>query len=194
MEPLLSRTGVPYWPNEGEHRPLAPPRKIRSPIIYALVFFAVFLGLQWLWDTALGSPFGKFWIDVLTVRSAVALIDILTPHTAAVASDRTIAAPGGGLNVLPGCDGTDLLFLLTAAFVVCPIPWMSRLRGIAVSLALVFVLNEIRILALFYAARADKSLFDLLHTIVAPVVLITIATLFFYVWVHRAFRRLAPPV
>jgi len=193
MEPLLSKTGVPYWPNQGEDRPPVPPPKFHSLIAYTFVFFAVFLGLQWLWGTALGTAFGKFWIDTLTIEPAVTLINALTPQVGAVADGRTIKAPGGGLNVLVGCDGTDMLFLLVAAFVAAPISWASRLRGIVVSVLLVLALNEVRILVLFYAVRTDKSLFDLLHTIVAPVILIAISTLFFYAWVHRAFRSLAPP-
>jgi hypothetical protein len=49
-------------------------------------------------------------------------------------------------------------------------------------LMLIYVVNEIRILMLFYAFRTDKALFQLLHGTIAPLALIAIAGLFYHYW------------
>jgi exosortase/archaeosortase family protein len=191
MRPLLSYSGVPYLPNQGEGPPQTPGQP-RPFIFYVLVYFVVFSSLQIVWSGARGTPLERFWVDTLTVKPAVVLINAFTPKVGAVSYGTSIKAAGGGLNILNGCDGTDMLFLLTAAFVCCPLSWALRLRGLGTSVMIVLAFNQARILALFYAFRADKTLFDLLHTTVAPVVLIALATLFFYACVNRSLRTLAP--
>ena len=64
-------------------------------------------------------------------------------------------------------------------------PWRARLGGVLVGTVLVFVLNQGRILALFYAYRSDKPLFDLLHGTLAPLLLIALSALFFLFWLKR---------
>ena len=68
-------------------------------------------------------------------------------------------------------------------------PWRTRLAGLGLGIVLVYLLNEARVLALFYAYRSDRALFDLLHSVVAPVVLIAAAAAHFYAWAYR--ERLA---
>lgn len=163
-------------------------RAARRPWVAGLVFVLVFLAQQALWSQAKGTALERLWIDTATVKSAVALIDLISPDIQAVAHGSRIKAPGGGINVLNGCEGTDILFLLAAAFLAFPMPWRSRLAGLGLGLALVYLLNEARILALFYAYRSDRALFDLLHTVVAPIALIAAAAAYFHAWTYRQRR------
>lgn len=64
------------------------------------------------------------------------------------------------------------MFLLAAAFA-------------ALRLALVFMPNQGRILALFYAYRAERGLFDALHTLALQSLLIALLTLYVHVFLHR---------
>ncbi len=109
-----------------------------------------------------------------------------------MAQGSRIAADGGGLNVLFGCEGTDVVFMLAAAFAVFPMPGRWRLWGMACGLLWVFVLNQLRIASLFYAFRSDKEWFDLLHNIAAPLVMITLTGGFFHLWVLGVERRALP--
>jgi exosortase/archaeosortase family protein len=89
---------------------------------------------------------------------------------------------GGGLNILNGCEGVEVAFLLIAALCAMPGSHRRRLCGMAVGVSLVFMLNQARILALFYAFRYDKVLFSLLHGTVAPLAMIACTVLFVAVW------------
>jgi exosortase/archaeosortase family protein len=130
-----------------------------------------------------------FVVHDCTVRPAVALVNLLTPTIHARAQKITLTAPGGGgLNIVNGCEGTEALFLLAAAFAVAPLSWGSRLLGFALGIGVVFVVNQARILALFYAFRNDASLFDLLHGSITPIAVILLVCAYFYGWLVYAPR------
>lgn len=158
----------------------------------AVLFLAVFAALQALWAAGRGTWIERVWIEDLTVRSATLIINALSPAAHAEAKGSRIAAAGGGLNILQGCEGVEVVFMLAAAFVAFPMRARLRLYGLASGLVFVFALNQLRILALFYAFRNDRQLFDLLHTTVAPLVLIVLTGLFFHFWAARAQRAGAP--
>lgn len=145
-------------------------------------FLALFLLLQGLWAGARGTTIEHLVIDRATVRSATAAINLLTPEVRAVADGSHIRAPGGGINILNGCEGIEIIFLLVAALCVFPASWRQRFLGIASGTLFVFALNQVRILALFYAYRADKALFGLLHGTVAPVAMIACSVVFLLLW------------
>ncbi|MDL2337719.1 MAG: archaeosortase/exosortase family protein [Pseudomonadota bacterium] len=170
--PLPAQTDEP-WP-------------LRSLLRRALAFVLVFMALQAGWEAARGSWVERLWVNELTVRSAAAAIDLLTPEVNAVPQGSRIVAPGGGLNVLFGCEGTDVVFMLAAAFAVFPMPVRMRVLGLLTGWIWVFVLNQVRIAALFYSFRADRGLFDLLHTTAAPLVMIASTGLFFHLWLRHA--------
>ena len=159
---------------------------LKAFFLRGVAFILLFMVFQACWEGARGTWIERFWVHDLTVRSATALINLTTPQMQAVPQGARIVAPGGGLNVLFGCEGTDVLFLLAAAFAVFPLPARVRLRGLLSGLILVFLLNQLRIVALFYAFRSDRAMFDLLHTTAAPLLMIALSGLLFHFWLKRA--------
>lgn len=157
----------------------------RAPIWrVGLVFLLALLALQSGWSALRGSAAERAVIDQATVGTAVALVRQLTPEVDAQARGARIQAPGGGINVLNGCEGTEVLFLLWAALLAAPLSWRWRLQGALLGVVWVFTLNQMRLLALFYSYRGDREVFNLLHGLVAPGVLVA-ATLLFVAWVYR---------
>jgi exosortase/archaeosortase family protein len=132
----------------------------------------LYAAASWLWSTSRDTAIEHWVVHTLTVKPASGLINWFTPDVAAVAQDYSIRAAGGGINVLNGCEGIDLLILIVSALLVAPLAWRWRVAGIALSLPLVWLLNQGRLLSLFYANRIDKELFGVLHGTVAPLVLI----------------------
>jgi len=162
-----------------------PPRL--GPVATVLVFMAVFFGLQWGWESAHGTGLERLVIDQATVQPAAWLASLITPDIQPYAQGPRLKAQGGGINILNGCEGTDVLFLLIAAFAVAPLFLKPRLTGLLIGAVLVYVLNQGRILALFYAWRADRGLFEMLHGYVGPLVLVALVAIFFHLWLqaHR---------
>jgi exosortase/archaeosortase family protein len=157
----------------------------------ATLFVLTFVLLQIGWQRLQGSAFERLVIDEGTVRPAVLLVNFLTPSVHAQAVGAAMRATGGGLNILNGCEGVEALFLLLAAFAAASLPWRRTLSGVAVGVLLVFVINQIRILALFYAYRADRDLFDALHGTVTPIAVMLCVLGFFYFWIYGTSDRQA---
>lgn len=168
-----------------------------APVIgRTLAFVLIFMALQAGWEALRGTWVERLWIHDVTVGVATGLINLLTPGVQAVAVGSRITSPGGGLNVLLGCEGTDVLFMLTAAFCLAPLPWRTRWLGWLCGLVWVFALNQARIAALFYAFRADRELFHQLHSTAAPLLMVVLTGLFFHLWLQRGApqRGFAAPV
>lgn len=180
-----SPTGVPYLADStsGMAGPLQ--RVAMSPLRRIVLFIVVFVALQALWLAAAGSFVERMVIDKATVQVATTWIHLLTPDLPVFAAGPRLTAPGGGINVLKGCEGTDVLFLLLAAFAVADLSWRRRLIGVLLGATLVYLLNQARVVALFYAYRQDKALFDLLHGTLGPLVLVVVVGLFFFAWLQQ---------
>jgi exosortase family protein XrtM len=148
-------------------------------------FLAIFVALQSLYDAAKGTWIERFVIDQATVKTAAWFINTLDLSVNVAAIGTRLRAPGGGINIINGCEGTDVLFLMIAAMLIAPLSLKGRLSGIAVGIAFVFLLNQVRIIALFYSFRADKAFFEMLHGVVAPLLLIVATAAFFMYWLGK---------
>jgi exosortase/archaeosortase family protein len=153
-----------------------------------LVFVMVIALLQCGWKLARDTAVERAVIHVATVQTSVALIHLLTPEVQAQAQGARIRAPGGGINILNGCEGTEALFLLIAAMAAHRASWRQRLVGFVAGTVAVFGLNQLRVLALFYSFRSDPALFDQLHGLVTPLLLIGAAVILFAAWADWARR------
>jgi exosortase family protein XrtM len=161
------------------------PRLIRQTVL-VVGFLTLYVAFHTIWVQAQGTWLERLVVDKGTVAAAAAVIDALNPRLGVFAQGTRIVGPVGSLSVLPGCDGTEAMFLLAAAFLVYPQPIARGITGFAIGAALVYVLNLLRIVTLFYAARSDTRWFELLHAYVAPTLLIALTGLFFLLWVSRS--------
>jgi exosortase family protein XrtM len=161
------------------------PRALGRQII---VFLIVFAALQLSWQMLQGSVVQELVVNDFTVVAATGFANWLTPTLHAQAIQNSIYSYSGSLNIINGCDGMEALFVLIAAFALAPLPWRSRAFGLLLGLPFVFVVNQIRILALFYANRSDHGLFELLHGTVTPIAVIIFICGYFYAWLRRAHR------
>lgn len=152
---------------------------------FASIFLVVFFVLQYGYSTTRGTAFEHLVIDVATVRPSVAAINLIAPQEQAQATGHRITSPQGGLSVLNGCEGTESIFLLLAAMTAFTTPWKHKLKGALLGTLFVYVLNQVRIVALYFAAHHDRHWFDLLHGYVAPTLIIVLACLFFLGWASR---------
>jgi exosortase/archaeosortase family protein len=157
----------------------------RHPMRLLAIFLAVFFALQYAWEVSRGSQLERVVIDQATVAPAARLINALWPEQGATAQGYRIVSPQGRLNILNGCEGLETLFLLVAAIAAYPFTWRARLQGLGLGLPLVFVLNQARIVTLWYAFIHDRALFGVLHGVVLPLLLVAICLVFFLAFMVR---------
>src|SRR5262249_20569242 len=85
-------------------------------------------------------------------------------------------------NILPGCEGTELFFLLFAGVVAFPASWRARVTGLAIGLPIVLVFNVFRVTALYAIVRYAPAEFELAHGYVAPTFFVVSLGVLFRAW------------
>ena len=150
---------------------------------YSTTFLLLFVSLQFLYQTSRDTELHRFWLEQLTVVPSAAVISWITPQETVIAQGHSLRSPYVRLSVFNGCEGTEVILLLVSALLALRLPWRQTLSSIFLGVLLVYVVNQARIITLYYCLRFDRSLFDSLHGIIAPLAIIAIATLFFLYWV-----------
>jgi exosortase family protein XrtM len=148
----------------------------------AIIFVALFFAMQFSYELCRGSSFEHWVIGDLTVKPTARVLQWLSPEVGVQALGNQLRAAGGGLVVKKGCEGVEIMFMLVAAFAAACMSWRRKLLGLGLGLVVVFVLNQIRLVGLFYAYRYNSELFGLLHGTVAPIVLVLLVGLYSLAW------------
>jgi exosortase/archaeosortase family protein len=117
-------------------------------------------------------PGGQALIDRVTVIPAAGALGLLRPDDLVRAQGALLVWPGGRLRLQAGCDGLEVLVLLAAATLVAPLGWRRGLVTLFGGVLLVWLLNQARLLVLYMSFRHARDSFDLLHTLVAPLLVL----------------------
>ncbi len=154
-------------------------------------FLTLFMLLSLGWASLAGGE-AHFWvIERLTVAPAAQLLGWIDPALGVSAQGDQLKAKGGGLRVAGGCEGMDIALLMISGVLCADVGWRQRLLGLVAGSLLVFALNQTRVVGLFYAFRHDREQFDLLHTVVMPLVMVLLLGAFFFAWLGRVGHKAA---
>jgi exosortase family protein XrtM len=158
--------------------------RARHRVIYVVLFLAIFGALDYGYYLTRGTAVERLLIDTLTVRPAAAVINAVAPATSARASGHSLLTSFGSVNILGGCEGSEAMFLLIAAVLPFQARWLSKLVGVIGGVSLVYVMNQLRILALVLALHWHRDWFASLHGLIAPTCIVVAGCLFFFVWAN----------
>lgn len=158
----------------------------RHPLWRVAAFLLLFAALQALYLGPAGRAPEVVLIEALTVPTAAALLGWIAPELGATARGPELVAPGGGLNVYRGCEGSELLLLWMAAMLVAPIRGAWRAPLLVAGLPLLFLLNQARIVGLFFLHRRQPDWFAPAHDVLLPLLLV-LATGALFAFVCRRF-------
>lgn len=162
-------------------------------LVFTALFIVVFFGCEALYMKSRGTGFERIFIDTLTVKPSAVLINWLMPDEHVSAQGPRLVSPMARLSVLNGCEGTEAMFLLIAAISAFAAPWRHKLSGALLGIGLVYALNQIRIVVLYYSFRTDKAWFDFIHGALGPAVIVLIACGFFLWWLKQIPTHSAVP-
>ncbi len=107
------------------------------------------------------------------------------------AADQLTGAPSDLVYADASCSGGDPMALCAGAILAFPAAWSARLRGVALGLLGITLLNVVRLGHLSLVA-SDRALLDLLHTYVWPGLLIIATAAYVFGWMQRQ-TSTAPP-
>lgn len=153
-----------------------------------LAFLLLFAGMYAALSQAWGEGLSHWVIDVATVEPAAWIARQLSGQADIVADGSRLRGVGASINVLYGCEGTDVLMLLMSALLVAPAPRRDRLIGLAAGAAFVFVINQVRVLALFFSLERYPTWFGSLHGLIAPLAVVVLVVAFFLGWLRWTAR------
>lgn len=153
-----------------------------QPLIQIFSFLGIFISLQTLYGLTGGTWFERLVIDDMTVKTTAILIGWISPEVGIQSSGTHLSAFGGGINIADGCTGLEVMFMLMSAIVIAPLNRRGKLWGLLLGIPYIFMLNQLRLIALFYSFRLNKPLFLTLHSTVAPILLTALTVLFFAYW------------
>lgn len=162
---------------------------VRETLVFVLLFGAIY-GILHLAYYLIPDSFLR---DVIyhqyIVSVAAWFLNTFTDETGVRASANMLLSHNANLEIVRGCDGIGLAMLVLAGIVASPVPWRRKFSGMLLSLLLVYVLNEVRIVGLYYVVAYQRDWFDPVHTFFAPTLLVLIFFAFYAWWALRDVPR-----
>lgn len=143
------------------------------------LFLGLYALLHWAYQSLRESPLDPWFIHTLTVQPAASLIGWIAPLDGVSAVGPRLVWPQGRLTLLAGCDGFEVMSLFIAAMLVADVTWRRGLVMLLAGCTTVWVLNQLRIAALYWAFRYERDWFDAIHTVWGPLLLILCVASFY---------------
>lgn len=117
---------------------------------------------------------------------AAHIINLLHADAQVSVAAHRLVSPRANLEVVRGCDGSGLLFLLGAAVLAFRLRWRRRLEGLLAAIVMVYVLNQLRVVALYFALANRPAWFLPLHTSILPIVILVLSSTLYLCWTRWA--------
>ena len=113
---------------------------------------------------------------------AASTINTLTPERNVIIKDHSIISKTAKLNIVRGCDGSGVWFMLSAAILGFGASFRHTLIGFVLGTLTVYLINQVRIVGLYYVIEHNRAWFPPIHTYYAPTLIIFLIAGFFLVW------------
>jgi exosortase family protein XrtM len=149
---------------------------------FAFIFAGVFALQFAAFEASRGSHFEKIVIEDLVLTPAAALINWLAPAEAVHVDGRSLTTSNSVLRITRGCEGVEMLLLLTAGILAFPASMRHRMRGFCIGLFIVYALTIARLILLHFSLRYSPHVWDLLHGLVLPLGPVLLIALYFLHW------------
>ncbi len=153
---------------------------------FAALFLAFFALASLAWSASRGTGLERLVVEQATVATSARIIAMLNPGQQVRSEAFRLISPHVRLSVLNGCEGTESILLLAAAMLAFPAPWRRKISGLLFGAGCVFLLNQLRIVGLFYILRYKPAWFSSMHGYIAPTLIIIAGSLIFVLWVNWA--------
>jgi exosortase family protein XrtM len=128
----------------------------------------------------------ELFVNVIYYHGVVAicadLINWLAPLEVVFAKQNHLLSAKADLEIVRGCDGAGVLFLVVSAVLVFPSGLKRKLIGLLLGFALIYSLNLLRIFALYFVIAYQPGWFQLIHTYIAPTLMVIFGCCYFAWW------------
>lgn len=171
---------------------LVPTRNPVTPWQFGCKFALFFTVLFLVWEGARGSRFEGLLMHDLVLAPTANLINMMAPSEAVRVEAHRLVTSSSALRITRGCEGIEMLLLLTAGLLAFPATLKHRVRGFLIGLAIVYFLTIARIVLLHFALRYSPNAWDMLHGLVLPLSPVLLVALYFLRWSTAAAKETLP--
>ncbi|MEQ1528098.1 MAG: exosortase family protein XrtM [Methylococcales bacterium] len=152
--------------------------------------FILFIGIYLLFNYGYFKIPIDLFVNVLYYHGVVSvcadLINMLAPSEQVLAQHNHLFSAKADLEIVRGCDGAGVLFLLMSAILVYPAKMPGKLLGLGLAFVLIYTVNLLRIGVLYFIIAYQADWFMLIHTYVAPTLMVVIGCAYFAWWVFSS--------
>jgi exosortase H (IPTLxxWG-CTERM-specific) len=185
---------------KGKSRKKKPPSKKESPpkklslkkIPWELVKIYIFFGVTvfCLFFVLRYVPFCSKAVDSFTAFIAFFSSKILNLFgTAASVSGTHLSSSDFGINVVDGCNGVFATAILLAGIIAYPSKIGEKLIGILIGIPAIFIINQMRVISLFYLGRSHPTVFEEVHVYAWQPIIIILAILVWDFWARNFVKK-----
>ncbi len=171
--------------------PAAPPRKGLRPESLFLLKFAFYL----VFFFAATAPKAMNDAFVEPFTAGVAKVGGFTARLfgeEATMIGTAIVSPRFAVNVRTGCNGLETIYIFAAGVLAFPAPWSRKLWGLLAGILAIQLLNNVRIVSLFYIGVYFPQHFEDSHVVIWQAIVILFGVALFLVWADRYARPSRP--
>ncbi len=111
------------------------------------------------------------------VTLCASIINIITPTEYVSVSKNALISSRAHLEVVRGCDGVGVMILIISAVLVFSTSIKHKIIGLIAGVGLVYLLNLIRIIGLYFVVVYQKEWFLPIHSYLAPTLIILLCSL-----------------
>lgn len=109
--------------------------------------------------------------------------------SAPVVSGTQITSSSGAVDIKEGCNGVYATVILWAGILAFPAGWRQKLIGVLLGSLVLFVVNLIRVVTLFYLSASYPQFFDEAHMYIWQFLIIIVAGLLWLLWYDKIVNR-----
>ncbi len=166
------------------------PERSRSTKPGRFVFFKAFL----IFFLSIGF---FFWV----LNNGWAFRHIVAPYTGWVAfvavsifklfgqavfqTGSVITVGGASLSIATGCNGAEALALYFSAVLAFPTGWRKKLFGLALGFFGIFIINQVRVVGLFFVAMVRPEILPEAHNYAGQTFVIVMGMTLWWFWAER---------
>ena len=157
-------------------------RALTSPRLWLTVAGLVAVGALWGWVA--GSDDAMSAIQRTFAHTTSLVLNLFGSGT--VVQDNVVFSEAFGITVVTACTGVFATGLFLLAVVAFPTTWISKLIGVSIGIAGLFVINVVRLASLYAVGIHWPSILDPVHQLVWQSLLIVLAIALWLLWASRA--------
>ncbi|MGZ0080525.1 exosortase family protein XrtM (plasmid) [Methylomonas sp. YC3] len=172
-------------------------KKVQPKKFPEWVTFMLFVACYALLDYAYFKIPVDLFANVIYFHGVVAvcadLVNWLAPLEQVWPKQNHLLSAKADLEIVRGCDGAGALFLVMSAVLAFPSGLKRKALGLLLGIGLIYGINLLRICVLYFVIAYQPGWFQLIHTYVAPTLMVVLGCFYFAWWAFGSTRQSHEP-